>query len=247
MLLSFLDAVCELDRVDLSLMDLSSPEALCFFSNVYHTMLVHARLLLRPPSKLDWSLYFSSISYQVGDDVFSLAELEQCVLRGKLCRPNLFTQYDALAVPITDAHFAYTLTHVDRRLDLLLTTGSVSNPPFVYLLCPSTLEARLDRASLETLIHSASVDMAYRTVTLPKVVGIYRSDFGDDSITILKNCLQHLDRSESDSMGLGADLEALLAAWAEKTKENPNSSTHRIQTKYLIYTYESHARLILVQ
>jgi hypothetical protein len=30
-------------------MNLDSPEALCFFANVYHTLLLHARLVLSPP------------------------------------------------------------------------------------------------------------------------------------------------------------------------------------------------------
>ena len=50
-LLSFLDEVSLLRLVNLGAIDRSSKEALCFFSNVYHTLLLHARTVLRLPSK----------------------------------------------------------------------------------------------------------------------------------------------------------------------------------------------------
>jgi hypothetical protein len=37
--------------VNLATIDLASKEALCFFSNVYHALLLHARTVLRLPSK----------------------------------------------------------------------------------------------------------------------------------------------------------------------------------------------------
>jgi len=51
MLSSFLMEVCQLKHVNLSDIDLKSKDALCFFINIYHTLLLHARLVLGRPNK----------------------------------------------------------------------------------------------------------------------------------------------------------------------------------------------------
>lgn len=146
-LIDFMNDVAALKHVKLHRIDMYSPEALCFFVNVFHTLLLHARLLLLPPNKQvhlwpaffqlffsssqcfkwillnyywilctvriyllfrfiistrwlstvcifsyiqNWAAWFSSVSYEIGDDVFSLAELEHCVIRGE--RPLSFVR-----------------------------------------------------------------------------------------------------------------------------------------------------------
>lgn len=62
----------------------------------------------------DWSLNFSQVSYEVGGDVFSLQELEHCVLRGRLPRPSLkdLPKRFAPLPPEGDDHYAYKLGKV---------------------------------------------------------------------------------------------------------------------------------------
>jgi hypothetical protein len=50
-LISFLDDTGALKLVDLAKIDYSSAEALCFFINVFHTLLLHARLVLGCPNE----------------------------------------------------------------------------------------------------------------------------------------------------------------------------------------------------
>lgn len=50
-IISFLDETVRLKLINLQDdIDLSSVEAVCFFVNIYHTLLIHARLVLNPPS-----------------------------------------------------------------------------------------------------------------------------------------------------------------------------------------------------
>lgn len=49
-LVSFLDDVAVLKLIDLIKIDYSSKEAICFFVNIYHTLLLHARLVLGIPN-----------------------------------------------------------------------------------------------------------------------------------------------------------------------------------------------------
>lgn len=46
----FLDLASTFREVDLSSLDLESPEALCFFANLYHLVVRHMLLVLGPPS-----------------------------------------------------------------------------------------------------------------------------------------------------------------------------------------------------
>ncbi|CAM9792768.1 unnamed protein product, partial [Chrysoparadoxa australica] len=80
LLIQFLDATTKLRLVSMD--GMSRAEQLCTFLNLYHLMIVHSFMVLGPPSSpLRWASYFTTLSYEVGDDIISLAELEHCVLR----------------------------------------------------------------------------------------------------------------------------------------------------------------------
>lgn len=57
------------------------------------------------------------VSYEVGGDVFSLQELEHCVLRGRLPRPNVkdLPKRFAPLPPEGDDHYFYSLKKVTYR------------------------------------------------------------------------------------------------------------------------------------
>jgi hypothetical protein len=38
-------------------------QSLCFFLNMYHTLVQHAFLLLGPPSSKDWSSFYSTVGW----------------------------------------------------------------------------------------------------------------------------------------------------------------------------------------
>jgi hypothetical protein len=228
-LMGFLDEVCALKSIDLSYMDTKSPEALCFFVNIYYTLLVHARLVLKSPSKADWATFFGTVSYEIGGDVFSLAEISQCVLRGNLSKPKVLSRHDPPLLPPSDDHFLYSIALADERINFLLTDGSPSHPNHLYLLTPENYNEQLTKATQIALGHSISVDVAWRCVTLPKVCERCSDDFGSDSAAVLRTVMKYLDGT-----GSGADLASIL--------NDPKPPT----LKYLKYTYESHTKLRLV-
>lgn len=74
---------------------LNQDELLCLFLNLYHVMLLHGFLVLGvPDSVFKWSGFFGSVAYEAFGDVFSLVELEHCILRHGQHKPslNLFFQ-----------------------------------------------------------------------------------------------------------------------------------------------------------
>eukprot|EP00981_Chlorochromonas_danica_P002604 scaffold504_cov189-Ochromonas_danica.AAC.39 len=80
--LDFLDGLSLLQRVDLSHMDFASSHAACLFLNLYHTLVIHASLIIGlPTTLLKWQHFFRNFVYEGFGDIFSLAELEHCVIR----------------------------------------------------------------------------------------------------------------------------------------------------------------------
>lgn len=74
---------------------MESDESACLFLNLYHCLLLHAFLVVGVPTTLfKWPTFFGSYSYEAFGDVFSLAELEHCIIRageqGIECRLWLF-------------------------------------------------------------------------------------------------------------------------------------------------------------
>ena len=90
--IDFLDGVSLLQCIDLSIVDNTSPEAACLFMNLYHCLLLHAYMVVGLPNSLfKWSHFFRFCSYEAFGDIFSLAELEHCIMRSgeSACRYSL--------------------------------------------------------------------------------------------------------------------------------------------------------------
>ena len=179
-LAAFLDLCSAFRAFPLHRLDPASEQALAFWLNLHHTLLQHALLLLGPPATKDWAGFFTNVSYEIGADVFSLAEIEHCVLRGRLSRPRSVPRYLPAPPPPEDDHYRYALppAAADFRVNFALTTGSVSAPPFVTVFrAGPDLGAQLDRAAVRYLDFTLKLDSKKRMIVLPKVCDIYRRDF----------------------------------------------------------------------
>ncbi|EKU23030.1 hypothetical protein NGA_2027300, partial [Nannochloropsis gaditana CCMP526] len=197
-LVSFLDLCSSFRVLPLHLLDLASPEALVFFLNIYHTLLQHALLLLGPPSSKDWSAFFTNVSYEMGNDVFSLTELEHCVLRGHLARPRSVPRHMPSPPPLDDDHYLYALSKTNFRINFALVNGSLSAPPFVTVFQAGHLNEQLNRASVRFIDHTVRMDGKKRLLVLPKVCDIYRADFSAAKTgrETMKVCLRFLERAK---------------------------------------------------
>mmetsp|Transcript_2996 Transcript_2996/g.4552 ORF Transcript_2996/g.4552 Transcript_2996/m.4552 type:complete len:1659 (+) Transcript_2996:117-5093(+) len=202
-IISFLDETVRLKLINIQEdIDLNSPEALCFFINIYHTLLIHARLVLSPPSTQDWATFFENVSYEIGGDVFSLAELEHCVIGGRLHRPTTVPRNFCAPPPISDDHYAYALQLADRRVRFIVNCCSISNPPVIYLMKPENMYIHLNEASVALFDYCLQVDMRKRTAILPKICDTYRSDFGSNSQEVLRHILRYLGRENWEKVSI---------------------------------------------
>lgn len=95
-----------------------------------------------------------------------------------------------------DDHYMYSLTISDQRINFLLNTGSISNPPVIFLLTTENLYEKMTEAAQLLLTRTMKVDSKRRTITLPKVCDIYRGDFGEDPHVAIRHCLRYLEHEQ---------------------------------------------------
>jgi hypothetical protein len=196
---AFLDSAAKLKQADVR--DLSESARLAFFLNLYHLMIMHAFLVLGPPDwSLKWISYFNNVAYEVSDDIFSLAELEHCIIRNKMSDPSQFMS--RFVIP-RSRYNGMALTTIDFRINFALNCGSLSNPVFVAIYKPDKLEQQLSEACRLYLQSSVSVTRKRGqrkvVVEVPRVCEWFLSDFGgyeDELLSTLEPFLSEEHRRE---------------------------------------------------
>ena len=266
-LTSFLDNTVDLKQINLDDIDFDSTEALCFFVNVYHVLLLHARLVLETPNKATWAAYYNRACYEIGDDVFSLAEIEHCVIRGgslsryEQKKIKAISRHAAQPPSESDSHYAYALGISDKRAHFLLNSGSISHPHIIYLLTSNTFDMQLDKATHSMIVSGMRVDLYRRELILPKVCKVYLNDDEEiepeydedgyeikisDAEKLARRCLQLIEHCQDT---YSEDLFKLLNENNNNDDDddndndddnNNNTNNRRLKLKFLKYQYQIH-------
>lgn len=192
----FLDATSRLRCLPFHKLNLSGSTAFCIFVNIYHCLLQHALLLSAdgPPSKKTIGHFMRCSCYEIGGDIFSLAELDCCVIRGKMSRGSNMKAPFIEAPKASGGYRLYALGFVDARVNFVLNNGNLTNPPSVPVLTPEHLEDQLAAASAHYLQRQIILDAPRRTIFLPKICDVYRKDFGPgEPFDCVQFCVQYLD------------------------------------------------------
>lgn len=139
--------------------------------------------------------------YEIGGDVFSLAELNNCVIRGNLSRAVSPKPPYIDAPRKSNAYRFYALERVDTRINFVLNTGDMSCPQTVPVLTPESLQDQLDTFSALFVQTQLSLDANKRVIVLPRVCSVYRNDFGngDESVAIMF-CVTFLNSAEREAV-----------------------------------------------
>mmetsp|Transcript_11262 Transcript_11262/g.20625 ORF Transcript_11262/g.20625 Transcript_11262/m.20625 type:complete len:623 (+) Transcript_11262:1240-3108(+) len=203
--IEFLDETSRLCTLSLHEIDLSSKEAFCIFVNLYHCLLQHSLLLAVDglPNKRSVIHFKRCSCYEIGEDVFSLAELECCVIRGKTSRPsNIKPPFVDAAKKSRTYRMMYGLGSTDHRINFVLNNGDMAYPSAVPVLQPQIMDDQMDTAASCFLTDQVKIDKRKRTVFLPKVCDVYGMG---DGLVSLSQCLIYLD--ESDQLAIAALLD----------------------------------------
>lgn len=185
----FLVSAAELKQADVC--GLSEAARMAFFLNLYHVMVLHSYLVVGPPdSSFKWISYFNKIAYEVSDDIFSLAELEHCIIRAKMNYPSQFISRFVLP----KSRYRMALATADFRINFALNCGSLSNPAQILVYKPDRLDEFLDKAAQlyldsVTAVQRNSGDVV---VQMPRVCQWFLDDFGsqEDLLTQLRPYLR---------------------------------------------------------
>lgn len=224
----FLDLTSQLRFLPLDEIDLSSRGAFCLFTNLYHCLLQQALLLSvnGPLVKKSVVHFMRTTCYEIGGDIFSLAELQCCVIRGKMSKPiNPKAPY--LEAPKkSNAYRYYALDYKDPRVHFVLNTGDTACPVSVPVLTSRQMEQQMNAALAAFLANKQLVvDARRRTVTLPKVCDVFRNDFGSgESVAILKLCIGGMDEETASSVRVMLTDENNIVIRFHQASENYHSS-----------------------
>ena len=131
---------------------------MAFFLNIFHTLLLHALLVLGPPPAdlRRWNSFFHKVSYECVGHILSLAEIEHNILRSKGSKPKLLWAL----IPKwsnSDPRRAFALPEVDPRVNILLNYGSISCPPFISKFSSDSVEQQFDLAVTQILDYTVQV------------------------------------------------------------------------------------------
>lgn len=190
---TFLDSVSYLRMMQLSQIGRDGPEAFCMFVNLYHCLLQHALLLCvnGPLNKRSCGHFMRTSCYEIGGDIFSLAELNSCVIRGQMSRPLSSKAPYVEASKKSSSYRFYALGYTTPRVNFILNTADFSCPPVVSVFNIENMEEQLNVATTEFIKRNISVDMARKTVYIPKVCDIYRNDFSSETNAAASACLRY--------------------------------------------------------
>lgn len=193
-LLKFIDATSKLRILSFQQIDPTSESTFCMFVNLYHCLLQHALLLSLngPLHKKSFGHFMQTSCYEIGGDVFSLAEIYSCIIRGNMTRPIGPRPPYIDVSKKSNAYRHYALSHTSRPcINFLLNTADTSCPRDVHVLRPDHLEVQMILSAAEFLTHNVALDETKRIIFIPKLCEVYRNDFAGDSVGAANICLQY--------------------------------------------------------
>ena len=181
-------------------LDFQAEETVVIFVNIYHCLLQHALLLLGPPSKHSVSHFMRCVCYEIGSDVFSLTELEHCVIRGKLSPPSSNRSIFVEPAKSSEGFRKYSLACVDARINFVLHSGLSSSGKVSILTSRVPLSRQLNDIATKQIERVMKVDNNKKIVVLPEVCKVYKDDFGDDNVACLKYLLRFLSKQNWEAV-----------------------------------------------
>jgi len=172
----FLETILHLPEINVN--DLSGEERMAFFLNMYNVIVIHGYIIYGvPTSTTKRTTFFQKMSYQIGDQIYSLDDIEHGILRGNRKHPAFFIRNPQFGK--TDPRIKYSVTQVDPRIHFALVCGAQSCPP-VRLYSSSNLDRGLQLAAAVFCNDDANfkLDIEKKEIGLSQIFQWYLGDFG---------------------------------------------------------------------
>lgn len=177
--IEFMNRACLLQAVNYStVMNLSSAEVLAMLLNLYHTMLIHTCLVMGLPKKVfQWQKLFRTCCYEAFGDIFTLAELEHCIIRKDMAKPNINRIAQTVLLP--SAEYLFHVNTCDYRLVWAVNNGSFESFTGVPIYTADKINEQLSAVSryfFQTQIRISGPN----TIFLPGLLLWYQKYFETD-------------------------------------------------------------------
>lgn len=226
------DATAELQTA--SFAGLSREDRIALFINLYNALIVHATVSFGAPEGTAGRLaFFRGARYVLSGQVFTSQDIEDGVLRGN--RPGAAALGVLLGQPWLskgpfhgeDPRRALVCDPMDPRIHFALVCGAKSCPA-IRVFNASNLEAGLKGAAEAFCESEVDVDVAGKTVTLSKIFGWYKMDFGATEAERLERITGYM------AVGPAREGLAQLAAMARRGEG--------VRVQYKHYDWTSNAK-----
>lgn len=193
----YVDATVDLQTVNLD--GMSTQEAMCFWINMYNSLIVHALCVFGPAtSTLERLTWFDKVSYTIGGYRFSANDIEHGILRSNAPSPASLWSIlgiSQLAKPTfsseKDPRVQYIMPKIDPRIHFALNCGARSCPP-IKVFSVDSLDDGLDAATEAFCEGEVRFDEHTRELYLSSIFKWYASDFGATKEERVKFILPHV-------------------------------------------------------
>mmetsp|Transcript_38733 Transcript_38733/g.50072 ORF Transcript_38733/g.50072 Transcript_38733/m.50072 type:complete len:367 (-) Transcript_38733:345-1445(-) len=180
----------------INVLEMQEDERKAFFLNIYNALAIHSNIALGEPSNLFGRLkVYATASYQIGEHVLSMNDIENGVLRNN--RPGA-TPFAKPQFKKEDPRIAMSLP-CDPRIHFCLNCGAISCPPIRFYTAED-IDGQMDIAT-RGYMQQVEVDPTSRNIRLPKLLDYYERDFGANQEEILDWVSKYLPEETSNSIG----------------------------------------------
>jgi len=170
---------CTAKLVNFDLDSLKSyQEQLAFWINLYNALTIDAVISFGIDNSVTegWLgifSFFRGAAYRIGENRFSLEDIEHGILRANQGHPYLPGRQFAS----TDPRQIRVISPMDPRIHFALNCASKSCPP-IGVYTPEEIDEQLDIATRNFINTNISVDPESETLSLSSIFRWYRDDFG---------------------------------------------------------------------
>jgi hypothetical protein len=170
----------------------SREQVLGFWINLYNALVIDAVIHENIQKSVIESRFgilgfFQKAAYQVGDERFSLTDIEHGVLRANSGTPYLPGPHFS----DKDPRMAVVIKDLDPRIHFALNCASLSCPP-IGVYSPDHIDEQLDLATRNFINTDTLLDINRQQITVSRIFRWYRDDFGGNQ-GILKFLMEYLE------------------------------------------------------
>jgi len=184
---AFAISSCELQQIVLD--ELPLEEQVCFWINTFNLLSIHSTIVEgNSASTMDKKIeQMKKAKYNIGGFIFSLFEIEFCMIRHKMTIPEFFG-----CKPLaSDQRSFFAVSRTEPRINFALNPGTVSGASMrIYHL--ATIFEDLEAATRTFLQEKITLDEEKKEITLPKQLEWYYKDFAKSPEKMLRSLIVYL-------------------------------------------------------